>query len=262
MNLSPPSRSRHRLARAASDGAGFTLVELLVVSGIIALLAGLLLPALTRSRQTAQTLRCVSNLHQLGLAGQMYWDDNGGDAFRYRGAATNGGDLYWFGWLERGPEGQRAFDPAPGALSPYLAGRGVDICPALMPFLPDFKYKARGAAFGYGYNLCLSALALQPPVNIHRLAAPFETVFLADAAQVNTFQLPASPSHPMLEEFYYLSTNTLEATVHFRHRGTANTLCCDGHVAREKPEADSLDLRLPGQTIGRLRPEILAGRLE
>ncbi len=235
--------------------SALTLVEMLVVLAVIGILAALLLPALGRSKATAQRLKCVGNLRQLGLAAQMYWDDNAGHAFRYRGMSTNGGDLYWFGWLARGSEGQRAFDPAPGALFSYLGGRGVELCPALNHALQQFKLKASGAAYGYGYNLLLSAPPREPPFNINRLPRPAETALLADAAQVNTFQPPASPDHPMLEEFYYI--NTSEPTVHFRHTKNASVLFCDDHVAAEKPVAGSLDARLPGQFVGRVRPEIL-----
>jgi prepilin-type processing-associated H-X9-DG protein len=231
------------------------LIELLVVIAIIAILAALLLAALSRSKTTAQRIKCVGNLRQLGLAAQLYWDDNNGHAFRYRGVATNGGDIYWFGWLAHGSEGARHFDSAPGALFPYLGEGGVEICPSLNYALQQFKLKATGASYGYGYNLFLSAPLNQPPININKLSRPAETTLLADAGQVNTFQPPAAPENPMLEEFYYVCTD--EATVHFRHSKLANVLFCDEHVAPEKPLPLSLDKRLPNHVIGRLRSEIL-----
>jgi prepilin-type processing-associated H-X9-DG protein len=135
-----------------------------------------------------------------------------------------------------------------------VKGRGIEFCPSLDYNSEFLKLKAVGASYGYGYNLHLSPPLAQSGLRLTQIRNHGRVGLFADSAQVNTFQAPASPERPMLEEFYYI--NQSERTAHFRHEKSANVVFLDGHVGSERMAADSLDVRLPQANIGRLRDDL------
>ena len=120
---------------------GFTLIELLVVIAIIGVLAAMLLPALSRAKQQAQGVQCISNLRQLHLAWETYSNDHGGRFPSNHGdgsAARPGGLPSWVGgWLDYrtdNPDNTNSFllvDPkVNGGMGEYVGNPGVFKCPS------------------------------------------------------------------------------------------------------------------------------------
>jgi prepilin-type N-terminal cleavage/methylation domain-containing protein len=103
---------------------GFTLVELLVVIGIIALLVSILLPALNKAREDAKRVRCLSNQRQLVMAWQMYAADNKGH-FSSSNTPAFPSTPWWY-WVAAGNTLDCLYN---GKLWPYLKNYEVYKCP-------------------------------------------------------------------------------------------------------------------------------------
>lgn len=247
--------------RRIGSSSAFTLIELLSVIAIIAVLASILSVGLGSARSKADRIFCSSQLRQHALAAEMYRQDNKGLFFPYQESvpSRDSGSLmvrYWFGAVGRGAEGERSYDRKSSFLNPYLDSSKISICPAF-PYGRDFvKLKFSGLSSGYGYNIHLSKDRWNAR-EVRYIRRPSTTVVFTDAAQINTFQFPATAANPLLEEFYMVAGN--QQTVHFRHGETTVSVMVDGHVENLTAERDGVSLRsLRGQVVGSLHSRMLA----
>ena len=191
----------------------FTLIELLVVVAIIGILASLLLPALGKARKTAQQAVCVSNFKQIGIAINMYTDDNE-DAMPSASSIKTTSRLGWRDLLTSymGKGDYTALSN--GDLRDFAAGAPFR-CPNTEL---SFGYDRQDAGSTYNIKFGDMRYNARPPIKLSDIQSTAETGVVADSIDDTTDWAEASRNLPS------------EDAVGDRHKGGLNVLWADNHV--------------------------------
>jgi prepilin-type processing-associated H-X9-DG protein/prepilin-type N-terminal cleavage/methylation domain-containing protein len=219
----------------------FTLIELLVVVAVIAILAAMLLPALSQGKSAAYAVKCTSNLRQLMLGMRVYVDDYGGypTLFRSDTYLTNALEVY----LRQGPK-----IDSWGRTN----GGGVYQCPSpavqdLALYGVNFEGLARNSGLGLGGTHILSSILDQPFLNPElrptadaAIKVPSDMLALGDsyAGMVDGriaegFVGSISRGEPCAPAPAALVEQSLRSHSR-RHNGRASVAFCDGHAEQLK----------------------------
>lgn len=218
----------------------FTLIELLVVISLIALLVGILLPALGSARASARSAVCLSNVRTMAHATIAYSVDHKTSLVKVR-TDVPGGRRWWFGF-EIGPVGgtNRPVDLSRSPLSSYTADFVSGISCPEFPFRdPGFnpKFATPSAHFGFNGGLC-APFPASVPRKLTEVVDPTGTFLFADAVHQDFAGDRFNEPH----EVAFRGPGAVSGAGHFRHgRTTANLSYVDGHAATiEAPQGQTV----------------------
>ncbi len=224
---------------------------------IVAVLAAICMPAIYAAMTAGRKAASTSNLRQFGAAVGMYTAEHNQTFPLYRVSHSDTSVTWWFGYEAASSmtagEGDRSVDKTQSPLYPYLhQGQGVEVDPGFVENKSIVKPKYKGASYGYGYNVYLGGgwMGTAPPTHLTDLSSASRVIEFATCAQVNSFEPPATPSHPLIEEFFGL--DNWSQTIHFRFGREALVLFVDGHVQSMPIFQGTEDQAIPNSAIGRV----------